>query len=65
MPRSFTNFNIIAMAQIVDFYLDDKRAAERDAIKTLCQRPSDTSTDTLLAGYAREALREYSVKSFH
>lgn len=47
-----------ALAQIVDFYLDDARAKERAAIVALCQKPAgDSASTNLLKGYVREAMR--------
>ena len=45
-----------AVAQVVDFYLDDSRAKERAAMVSVCQR-SDAKSKELLKGYVREAMR--------
>jgi len=46
-----------AMTHIVNFYLDDERALEREAIISLCRQRTDAASDEVLAGYGREALR--------
>ncbi|KDQ09782.1 hypothetical protein BOTBODRAFT_507785 [Botryobasidium botryosum FD-172 SS1] len=46
-----------AMTHIVNFYLDDERTLEREAIISLCRQRSDATSDGVLAGFAREALR--------
>ncbi|KAG7449917.1 heme peroxidase [Guyanagaster necrorhizus] len=45
-----------AVSQIVDFYLDDSRAAERTALIAVCKR-DDAKSSELLKGYVREAMR--------
>lgn len=48
----------IAAAQVVDFYLDDARAAERTEIIKLVNQ-NDPKSDELLRGYMREAQSAY------
>ncbi|KAK0439191.1 heme peroxidase [Armillaria borealis] len=45
-----------AVSHIVDFYLDDSRAAERAALIAVCKR-NDAKSSELLKGYVREAMR--------
>ena len=45
------------IAQIVDFYMDDARAAERAEIQRLVHK-TDKASAELLRGYVREAQRE-------
>ncbi|SJL08734.1 related to Psi-producing oxygenase A [Armillaria ostoyae] len=45
-----------AVSHIVDFYLDDSRAAERAALIDVCKR-NDAKSSELLKGYIREAMR--------
>ena len=48
------------IAQVIDFYLDDARAAERAEIVKLANRPSnDAEAKKLLLGYVLEAQREF------
>jgi hypothetical protein len=44
------------MTHVVDFYLDDERKAERDAIVSCITNYSPQTEDTLI-GYVQEALR--------
>lgn len=46
----------IAAAQVVDFYMNDTRQAERAAIADLSSKDDNASME-LLSGYIREALR--------
>ena len=46
-----------ASVQIIDFYLDDARAQEREHIVQLVQA-KDTESAALLRGYICEAMRE-------
>ena len=47
-----------AVAQIVDFYLDDNRQKEREALIAVCARDdTDPEVNALLKGYVREAMR--------
>ena len=48
----------LAVAQVVDFYLDDARAAERADIISLSKK-SDPATMERLRGYVREAQRKF------
>jgi hypothetical protein len=43
---------------VLDFYLDEEREAERIQIIKLAHREDPKSTETL-RGYVREAMREY------
>ena len=45
---------LVAVAQVVDFYLDDARSAERQKIIELAKR-DDAASLELLKGYVREA----------
>ena len=46
-----------AAVHVVDFYLDDVHEKERNHILQLVQK-KDTSSDELLQGYVREAMRQ-------
>jgi linoleate 10R-lipoxygenase len=46
-----------AAVQVVDFYLDDERKAEREQIIKLVNK-TDNASNELLRGYVREAMRE-------
>ena len=52
------------VAQVVDFYLNDARAAERADIVQLAARPAgDAQAEELLLGYIREASRTSPARS--
>jgi hypothetical protein len=51
------------MTHVVNFYLDEERKQEKDAIVALARRPVSEETEGQLIGYAREALRECA--SYH
>jgi hypothetical protein len=51
------------MTHVVNFYLDEERKQEKDAIVALARRPISEETEGLLIGYVREALRECA--SYH
>lgn len=48
-----------AAVNVIDFYLDPARQAEKDDIVRLVKNPSADS-DTLLLGYVDEAMRKFS-----
>lgn len=48
-----------AAVHVVNFYFDDEREKERNNILQLVQK-KDPSSDLLLQGYVREAMRECS-----
>ena len=52
------------IAHVIDFYLDEQRAAERAEIQKLILR-KDPEAKELLRGYVREAQREYLRSSMH
>lgn len=53
-----TMINLLAVTQVVDFYLNDARAAERADIISLCKK-SDPASMERLRGYVREGMRAF------
>lgn len=52
------------MTHIVNFYLDESKKTERDAIIALAKRPVSGESESQLIGYVQEALRAYNSLSY-
>ena len=55
---NLTMTDLSAVTQVVDFYLDDARAAERADIISLSKK-SDPASMERLRGYVREGMRAF------
>jgi len=55
---------IVAMTHVIDFYLSDERAADRNVIAGLSSGELTAATEEMLIGYVREALRKSFLYSY-